>query len=513
KGIAATIREIFDQGYSPLLEEIKGELPVGVVELINIPGLGPKRAHQLFYELDIQGIEQLRRALEKGEVRKLKGFGEKSEKKILTSLKQYEEFREVSILYKALLRAEDIIGYLNDEPDVLQVETAGSIRRRRELIGDIDLLLAGREPSSISDRITGMPFVKEITAKGEKKLSIITEDNYRVDFRIVSPEAFPAALQYFTGSKEHNVRMRQRAKKSGYKLNEYGLFTIKEKKHKISVEDESDIYRVLDMDYIIPELREDRGEIEAAAEGNLPDSITYGDIKGDLHLHSSYSDGAYRIKDMVEAAREKGYQYLAITDHSQSLRVAHGMTPDMLLEQIEEIERIQENYNDIKILKGIEVDINTGGKLDYEDEILEKLDLVIASIHTGFNQSEEQITKRILSAIRHPLVNIIGHPRGRILKKRTSYQVDIDRIIEQAAEYGTCLEINASPYRLDLDDINVKKAKKKGAKIAINTDSHHLSELDDMLLGVTVARRGWLECEDVLNTMPCKELLNFLRRK
>lgn len=513
KGIATTIKEILKEGHSPLLEEIKGELPTGILELINIPGLGPKRAHQLFYQMGIQTIEQLHKALKNGEIRKLKGFGEKSEKKLLSSLQHYEDYQEVSILYKALSQAEDIIQHLKDDPDILKIETAGSIRRRKELIGDIDLLAASENSEAVSERYVELPFVKEILVNGKKKISIINKDNYQVDLRIVSPEEFPVALQYFTGSKEHNVRTRERAKMLGLKLNEYGLFNDENEENMLDIKEEADIYQALGLDYIIPELREDRGEIEAAENKTLPVSISYSDIKGDLHIHSLYSDGAYSIREIIQAARERDYQYIAITDHSQSLRVAHGMTPDRLLQQIEEIDSLQKEFNDIKILKGIEVDIDVDGNLDYSDDLLDKLDLVIASIHTGFNQSKEKITGRIISAIEHPCVNIIGHPSGRILKKRESYQVDIDRIIEKAACFGTCLEINASPYRLDLNDENVRKAKEEGVIISINTDSHHISELDDMLLGVTVARRGWLEKDDVLNSKTVEGLLHFLRRK
>ena len=510
KGIADTIREILDEGYSLQLEEVRAELPDGLLELINIPGLGPKRAHQLYKELSIVDIESLKKSLEDGEVRKLKGFGEKSEEKLLKSLVNYEDYRQVHILYKALLKSEEIKQYLEKTDKITRIETAGSIRRRKELIGDIDILAASDFGQDVSNLFVEAPFVKEVIVKGDKKTSILTENNFQLDLRVVSEEEFSAALQYFTGSKEHNVKMRERAKKYGFKLNEYGLFNGEER---VELNDEADIYHALDLEYVIPELREDRGEVEAAEEERLPDSIKLKDIRGDLHMHSRYTDGAYSIEELIGEARKRGYEYIAITDHSQSLKVAHGMSKENLWKQLEEIDGLQEKYDDIKIFKGIEVDIDFNGNLDYPDDILARLDLVIASIHSGFNQSKEQITSRIIKAMESPYVNIIGHLRGRIIKKRESYPVDVDRVIDKAVETGTCLEINASPYRLDIDDIISRQAKSKGIKIAINTDSHHLLEFDDMILGVAVARRGWLEKDDIINAMEVKQLSNFLSLK
>lgn len=507
KGIASTIKETIENGFCPILEEIKDELPTGVLELINIPGLGPKRAHQLYYELGIQDIDQLREALTAGKVRKLKGFGSKTEEKLLSAVDEYQQYQEVYILYKAMLQSEKIIASLKDHKDIEKIEAAGSIRRRKELIGDIDILVQSSKNNVVMDYFTGLTEVKKIIVKGTKKTSVMTKDNYQVDLRVVNAEEYLAALQYFTGSKEHNVILRQYAKKQGYKLNEYGLF---DGEKKISLEKEADIYENLKLDYIIPEMREGRGEIEAAKNSNLPSSVSLSDIRGDLHMHSHYSDGAYSIEEMVEAARERNYKYIAITDHSQSLRVAHGMTPEKLLEQMEVINDIQSYYDDIKILKGIEVDIDSEGNLDYKDEILEKLDLVIASVHTGFNMAKKEMTNRIIKAIENKHVNIIGHPQGRILKKRKAYPVDIKKVIKAAAEHNTALEINASPYRLDLDDLSVKFARDNGVRIAINTDSHHTRELDDMMLGITVARRGWLEKGDIINTFDYDQLISFL---
>ncbi len=507
KGIAATIKDTFINGYCPPLEEIKGELPTGVLELIKLPGLGPKRAHQLFYQLGIQDLEDFKKALKEGEVKELKGFGPKTEKKLLDSLERYQSYQKVYLLHHATLKAEEIVEYLRKSDKIDLVEKTGSIRRRKELIGNIDILAASNKNEEAVEYFTAYPFIKEVHVEGKDKTSAIIEGNIQVDFRVVSKGEFPVALQYFTGSREHNDRLRKWAGNMGYSFNEYDLFKGDKR---VSIDGEADLYRTLGLDYIIPELREDRGEIEAAASGRLPASIKLKDIKGDLHMHSRFSDGAYSIEEMARTASKLGYQYIAITDHSQSLKVAQGMTPETLIQQMEEIDRIQEFFQDIRILKGVEVDINSDGSLDYNNELLEKLDLVIASIHTGFNQSEEQITSRIIKAMENPCVNIIGHPQGRILKRRKPYMVDMEKVIQAAAETGTCLEINSSPYRLDLDDLMVKRAKEAGVKVAINTDAHHKNEFADIQLGVAVARRGWLTGNDVLNTMEIDELMDFL---
>lgn len=507
-GIAAVIKELFEYGYCQELEELRTELPSGILELIKIPGLGPKRAHQLYYELEIHTIEDLNKALKDHQVQSVKGFGEKTEEKLITALKNYQRYQGVILLHQALTESERIMSYLRKSEDIIRMECVGSIRRGKDLIGDINILVSSSNTQALMDYLLALPVVKEVINSGVNRNSLITDSNIQIDIRVVNNEEFPTALHYFTGSKEHNLRIRKLANEHGYKLYEYGIFKDDER---LEVADEVDIYQMLGLDYIIPELREDRGEIEAALSGKLPASITLSDIRGELHCHSRYSDGAYSIEEMVQAARKRGYNYIAITDHSRSLRVAHGMSPETLKKQLKEIDKLQEKFTDIRIIKGIEVDILNDGSLDYSDQLLSQLDLVIASIHTGFNQSEEQITSRIISAMENRYVNIIAHPRGRILKRRGSYQVNLEKVIKSAAKTGTALEINASPYRLDLDDLSVKFAKEYGVKIAINTDAHHNKELEDMKLGVTVARRGWLEKEDVLNTMDTERLLSFLR--
>ncbi len=509
EGIARTIGKIVENGYSPRLEELKTELPAGVLELIEIPGLGPRRAHDLFYNLGINNTADLKRALENKEVRKLDGFGPKIETKLLNSLENYEQYRDLISIDEALKEGNKIIAYIFSKTDKIErIELTGSSRRMKETTGDIDILISCEDARQINEVISELPVFKEIIVTGKTKTSIRTDKGIQVDFRIVKKEEFPAALQYFTGSKEHNVQVRQRAKIKGYKLSEYGLF--KNDKN-IKLKSEKDIYELLGMQYIIPELRENRGEIEAALNNNLPHSIKTADIRGDLHLHTRFSDGAYSIEDMVKAACDRGYSYIAITDHSQSLRVAHGMKVEKLKQQMEEIDKLQEKYNDIKIIKGVEVDILTDGSLDYSNKILSELELVIASIHTGFNQTEEEITARIINAMENPHVKIIGHPQGRLIGRRSAYRVNMEEVLKKAADSGTCLEINASPYRLDLDDQMAKKAREMGIKMAINTDAHHIEEMEDIKLGVAVARRGWLEAEDVINTLSYKNLINYLR--
>ena len=513
-GIAESITELLEQGIIEEMEAIKAELPPGVIEMTDIQGLGPKTAHRFYYELEIEDLQALERALENGEVQKLKGFGKKSEEKLLKALKNHEKYVDKIILAKALRTAKDIISTIKDNLDselFSEIEICGSSRRAKQLTGDLDILIATSYPKKLSQQLKNLDFVAEVIGAGKTKVSIRTDRGVQTDFRLVSEEEFPSALHYFTGSQAHNVRMRQLAKDRNLKLSEYGLFQQDGTKKKI--ESEEDIFKFLGLDYIIPELREDQGEIEAAQKGELPESIELKDIKGDLHLHSRYSDGVFTIKEMAEAAAERGYKYIAVSDHSQSLNVAGGMSVEELKKQIKEIEELNKKMDNFKIFKGVEVDILKNGELDFEDELLNKLDFVIASVHSNFNLSEVEMTDRILKAVKNPHVNLIGHPRGRMLGGREAYAVDMNKIIKEAAANNTALEINASPQRLDLDAEWSRKAKNAGAKLSINTDAHHYKEYADMELGVKTARRGWLEKEDVINTFSVNELEEFISSK
>ncbi len=509
EGIAETIKDTFKNGFCPPLEELKSALPSGLLELLELPGLGPSSAHQLFEELKIEDIEGLRKALKAGKIRNLKGFGARREEKLLSSVENYEKYRNVILLSDAQSQAEEIlIGFQSkDDLECREIKIAGSTRRWESLIEKIDFIVVTGESGQFFELIAGMEFIDKILNQTEDKITAVSESGVEINFWIVKEEHFPGALIYHTGIEEHFNKLREIAAEKDYQLNKYGLMQDSEL---LAIESEEEIYGKLGLPYIIPELREDRGEIEAALSGNLPDSIGLTDIRGDLHIHSRLSDGAHAIEEMVLTAREKGYEYMAVTDHSRSLKIAHGLSLAQLKAEGKLIDELQEKYGDIKILKGIEVDILSDGRLDYEDEILSELDLVIASIHTGFRQSIEQITARITRAMQNPHVDIIAHPQGRLLGRRKSYQVDLEKIIKKAAATGTCLEINASPFRLDLDDINVREAAREGVKIVINTDAHHSDELNDMKLGVSVAQRGWLEKDDVLNTMSYKQLCDYL---
>ena len=514
EGLAGIITEIFETGCSSQLEELKRELPAGISELLNIPGLGPKRAHQLYYELEINNIDDLKIALKENQVQTLKGFGPKTENKLLDALLEYENYQGLMTIGRADKIAKRLEEYFKESADLWDKMTfAGSLRRRKELVKDIDIILvpADDKLEELKNYIKNYSEVDKVESAGDTKITLQLENGIKVDFRLLEKDSFPFAQQHFTGSKEHNVVIRRIAKEAGYISNEYGLFDRETDEKVTGINSEADIYEFLDLSYIIPELREDKGEIEAARENNLPESVELEDIKGELHLHTRYSDGACSIEEMVAAAIARGYQYMAITDHSESLRIASGLTAADLEDQAEEIAEVQKKYPDFKIFSGIEVDILSDNSLDFNDEVLAKLDLVIGSIHSGFTQSEAEINQRIITAMENSNVDIIAHPRGRLLGKREAYPVDMDKIIKEAARTGTALEINASPSRLDLDDHYARIAKEAGVKLVINTDAHHTRELKDMELGVSVARRGWLEKADIINTMNPDQLIAYLK--
>jgi DNA polymerase (family 10) len=511
-GIAKKIEEFLTTGKLEYYEKLKETIPTGVIELLDIPEVGPKTAKLLYEKLEVDNIEKLERAIKEHQIKDLPGMGEKSETNILRGIELYKRRKERFLLGRALPLAEEMVESLSQLKETNKISFAGSLRRKKETIGDIDILVTSQNPEKIMKTFTSLPQVREILSEGPTKSSIITKDDLHIDVRVVEPVSFGAALQYFTGSKAHNIKLRELALKRGLKINEYGVFEV-ESGNRIAGEKEEEVYQALNLPFIPPELREDRGEIEAAQENRLPQLIEYSQIKGDLHLHTKWSDGAHTIKQMAEAAQKIGYKYIAITDHSQSLKFAGGLIEERLREQVEEIQKLNQELKDFTILSGIEVDIKSDGSLDFSDEILSKLDVVIAAIHSGFKQESKIITERIIKAMQNRFVNIIAHPTGRLIGYRESYQVDINEMMEVAAKTGTILEINSYPERLDLNDIYCRMAKEKGVQLAIETDAHSIEGLTFMDLGVAVARRGWLEEKEVINTLPLDKLLKRLKNK
>lgn len=514
KSIAEKIIEYLNTGKIQRLEELKAKFPEGVFEMLKIPGLGPKRVRLLYEKLDIRDIKTLKEYVQKHMLKTLPGFGEKVEKNILEGIQLLSASEQRILLFDAMKIVDEIISELKKNKDIINIDPCGSLRRKKETIGDIDILCCvtpGKE-KEVVEKFTKISSVKKVLACGDTKGSIIMSSNIQVDLRVVPKGVYGAALQYFTGSKQHNIHLREIANKKQLTLSEYGVFKIDKKDKPIASKTEQEVYKVLGLDYIEPELREDRGEIEAALQGKLPKLLELKDIKGDTHVHSKYSDGANSVKEIVEYAQKLGYEWIIVCDHSQSLKVARGVEIKDLYKKIDEIRNLNKNSK-VKILCGQEVDILSDGKLDYPDEVLKELDFVIAAIHTGFKQSEEQITERIMRAIENKYVHSISHPTGRLLNKRAAYSVALPQIIEYAAKSGVMLEINAFPERLDLDDINAKYAKEKGVLLSIGTDAHHISQMDYMILGVYVARRSWLEKKDVVNTMSYDKLCKFLKER
>jgi len=506
EGMAEKIVEYLKTGKISKFEEARKGVPDELIAIMDIPGMGPKTLSMFHKEKGINNLSQLEKAVEDGSLMGLFGIGEKKIENIKRGILLLKQSKGRMNLGVAFPVAKRIVEALRQKTGSKKIEWAGSLRRMRENIGDIDILATGPDKEKIVETFTHLPEVKEVLALGETKASVIVEGGTQVDLRVVEEDSYGAALQYFTGSKGHNIRLRGIAKAKGIKINEYGVF---KGKRKIGGKEENDVYRVLGMDWIDPELREDRGEIEVAQKGQLPKLVQEAEIKGDLHVHSKWSDGTSSIEEIAKAAQKKGYQYVAICDHSKSLRIAHGLDDSRRTEQIEEIDRVNEKLKGFRILKGAEVDILTDGKLDMSEELLEKLDIVVGAVHSGFKQNREKMTKRIVRALSNPLLSTLAHPSGRLLGARDPYEVDMDELMEAAKRYSKAIEINATFERLDLDDIHCHKAKEMGIRLTIGTDSHHLDQLWMMSLGVAVARRGWLETKDVLNTLSLKEILKW----
>lgn len=508
EGIAEKIEELFKTGKLKYYEDLKKEIPEGLLKLLEIPEVGPKTAKMLYEKLGIDTKEKLEKAITEHKIRELPGMGEKSEENIKRGLKLLKEAGARMLLGNALPIAEEIIMQLKKNSPIEEIEVTGSLRRMKETIGDIDILVVSKNAPKVMDVFTNLPMKRDVIAKGPTKSSILTKLGIHVDVRVVGPDEFGAALHYFTGSKNHNIAIRELGVKKGLKINEYGVFKGKKK---IGGSKEEDVFNLVDLPYIPPELRENRGEVEAASKGKLPKLVEYNQIKGDLHIHSKWSDGENTIEEIAREAMVLGYEYIGICDHSQSMKIAHGLLVKDLKKKIDEIKKLNEKFKKIRILAGAEVDIKADGTLDYPDEILKELDIVIVAIHSGFKMNQEAMTKRIIKGIENKYVHILAHPQGRLIGKRDPYRVDIEQLIKSAVKTGVMLEINAYPERLDLEDIYCRRAKDEGAIMAIGTDAHHLPQLKFMKFGVGVARRGWLEKKDVLNTLPVNQLLKKLK--
>jgi len=513
ENIAAKIATLIEEGELPYLDDLKRKLPAGVVELLGIEGIGPKKALLLHKELGIGDVDDLEAAAKAGRIRGVPGFGETSEKNLLAAITVYRERGSRFLLGYILPDAEAIEAALAGHPAVQRACLAGSIRRRKETIGDVDVLVATDDPAAVSTFFCALPQVTRVVMTGPAKSTVVVGDNLHVDMRVVRGEQFGAALQYFTGSKAHNIALRQIAIGRGWKLSEYGLFA-REGDEIIARETEEAIYAALGLAYVEPELREDRGEVGAARMGTLPQLIGYDEVKGDLHVHSRWSDGGNTIREMAEAALTRGWEYLAICDHSAGLPVAHGIAPEKIREQAQEVEQVNRDLagEGITVLHGIEANIDREGRPDVPKKVLRDLDVVVASVHSGFRQTEEEMTKRLLAAIHHDHVNIIGHPTGRLIQRRPPYAFDMDRVFAAAAAAHVMMEINAFPTRLDLSDVHCRRASDAGVMMSIGTDAHDTGHLGYMDLGVAVARRGWLERGDVITTRSLPGLLSWLER-
>ncbi|MDY6932365.1 MAG: DNA polymerase/3'-5' exonuclease PolX [Halobacteriota archaeon] len=505
EGIEKKIKELIDSGNLRYLEDLKSSIPSGLLEIVKIQGLGPKKVHALHDLLGISDIESLKAAAENRKLRSLNGFGEKTEENILKGIDQYKRNNERIPLGIAIFYAESIIENLKATESIKEITYAGSLRRMKETIGDIDILASSLDPKSVMDAFTALKGITDVLALGKTKSSVII-NKVQVDLRVVEPDAYGAALQYFTGSKEHNVRLRDLAMRKGLKINEYGVFCEGEK---IAGVLEEEVYESVGLRFIIPELREDKGEIEAAINDCLPNHIKESDIRGDLHIHTESSDGKRSLKEMARAAKSRGYEYIVISDHSPAVTIASGPSRDELKKQMKTIKDLNKDLDGFRIFTSTEVDIRPDSTLDFDDELLNELDIVIAAVHSKLSMDEDSMTNRIITAIKNPNVDIIAHPTGRLLGKRDPYEVNMRLIFDAAKKTNTVLELNASPRRLDLNDFHCKQASENGVKLAISTDSHDIYQLAFMRYGISTARRAWLEKDNIINTMHLEELMDF----
>jgi DNA polymerase (family X) len=508
--LSKKIREIVETGSLKQLGDIEKRVPPSLADLLGIPGLGPKRVGTIYRELGVETLDGLREAAEAGRIRALEGFGEKTEEQVLSGIGAAAEGGGKRIkLVAAEEFAEPLVAYLREAPGVKAIAVAGSYRRRKETVGDLDILVTQRRDADIMERFVAYDDVDRVVSRGKTRSTVILRSGLHVDLRAVAAVSYGAALHYFTGSKAHNVAIRQMALKQGLKVNEYGVFREDER---IAGQTEEAVYEAVGLPYIPPELRENRGEIEAAGAGDLPELITEADIRGDLHAHTEATDGRHSIEEMARAARDRGYDYLAITEHSKQVSVAGGMNADRLAAHIREIETVNDRIDGITLLKGVEVDILADGSLDLPDGILGELDMVIASIHYRFGLPDDRQTERLLAAMDNPHVSILGHPTGRLIGEREPMGIDMGRVMAKAKDRAVCLELNSFPDRLDLSDIHCKMARETGVTVVISTDAHSTDGLGLMRYGVGQARRGWLTPADVLNTAGLDAVRSRLKR-
>ena len=511
EGIAKKIDEFLKTGKLKYLEGLKKKTPVDMGQLGAIEGIGPKTILKLYKELRVKNIAELEKAAKQGIIKEIKGMGSTVEQNILKSIEFARKTSERVPLGFALSSAEEIVSVLKSLKEVERVSVAGSTRRMKETIGDIDILATTKEPAKVIDFFTKMPNTADVLAKGETKSSVRLRDGIQVDLRVLDDNIFGAALLYFTGNKEHNIILRKIAIEKGLKLSEYGLFDKKTNKL-VAGKTEEEVYKKLGLDYIEPEMREDEGEIELAQHHMLPKLVSYNDVKGDLQMHTKWSDGSNTIEEMALAGKKLGYWYICITDHTGKLAIAHALDEKRILEQRKEIEKVNRKLNDIKILQGVEVNIKDDGTLDMSDKVLKQLDVVVASIHSGFKNPKEKITKRMIKAMENENVDIIAHPTGRLITKRESYDIDLDAVFDAAKRTNTVMEINSYPERMDLRDVHVRAAVKAGVKLVISTDAHNADQLHFIKLGIGTARRGWAKRDDVINTRGLKEMLRMLKK-
>jgi DNA polymerase (family 10) len=509
KDLAGKIGEIVKTGYLPQLQDLEDRIPPQLIRLMKIPGLGPKRVKTLYDQLNITSLEDLKKSAEEGEIRKLKGFGEKTEAAILAEIGREKKEERIK-LNVAEEVANGVVSYLKKVEGVSELIVAGSFRRKKETVADLDILATCKKGSRVMDAFVEYGNVDKVVAKGETRSTVVLRSGIQMDLRVVPEASYGAALHYFTGSKAHNIAVRTLGVKKGLKINEYGVFKGAKR---IAGKREEEVFDHVGLPFIEPELRESQGEIEAAQQGKLPELVTLKDIRGDLHVHTKETDGHHTLEQMVEAGRDRGYQYVAITDHSKRLSMTHGFDAKRLAKRNEEIDRLNGKLRGFSVLKSIEVDILEDGSLDLPDSILKELDLTVCSVHSKFNLPRKKQMERIIRAMDNAYFNILAHPSGRLINERQPYEVDMEGLIKAAKERGCLMEVNAHPDRLDLADIHCKLAKDMGVKLVISTDAHSVNDYDLIRFGVWQARRGWLEKEDVLNTRTVDELKKLMKRK